>query len=71
MLFLKGKYYLLEGGKALRRPCKAPALRMRRKLRKFKALVEAGRMGCAASRSVRSAGALRSKRTALITGAAG
>jgi hypothetical protein len=44
MPFLKGKYYLLESGKVLRRPCKASALRMRRKLRKFKALVETDRM---------------------------
>jgi hypothetical protein len=44
LLFLKGKYYLLESGKVLRRPCKASALRMKRKLRKFKTLVEAGRM---------------------------
>ena len=44
LLFLKGKYYLLESGKVVRRPCKGSALRMRRKLRKFKALVEAGKM---------------------------
>ncbi|MDR2519371.1 MAG: hypothetical protein LBD13_08195 [Spirochaetaceae bacterium] len=47
MLFLKGKYYLLESGKVLRRPCKASALRVRRKLRKFKPLVEAGKMSYA------------------------
>jgi retron-type reverse transcriptase len=44
MLFLKGKYSLLENGKVLRLPCKMSALRMRRKLRKFKVLLNEGRM---------------------------
>ena len=44
LLFLKGKYYLLESGKVSRRPRKGSALRMRRKPRKFKARVEAGKM---------------------------
>jgi hypothetical protein len=44
MEFLKGKYILLENGKILRRPGKDSARRMRRKLRKFKALVEGGQM---------------------------
>jgi hypothetical protein len=44
ILFLKGRYYLLENGKVLRRPCKESALRMRRKLRKFKVLLDEGKM---------------------------
>ena len=47
LLFLKGKYYLLESGKVSRRPRKGSALRMRRKPRKFKARVEAGKMAYA------------------------
>jgi hypothetical protein len=43
--FLKGKYILLPSGKVLRRLCKDSSKRMRRKLKKFKALVENGRMG--------------------------
>jgi hypothetical protein len=42
--FLKGKYSLLETGRILRRPCRDSALRMKRKLRKFKPLLEAGEM---------------------------
>jgi retron-type reverse transcriptase len=42
--FLKGKYRLLPSGKVLRLPGKESAKRMRRKLKKFKALVDAGRM---------------------------
>jgi hypothetical protein len=44
MLFLKGKYSLLPSGKVLRRPCKESALRQRRKLKKFKALLNEGKM---------------------------
>jgi hypothetical protein len=42
--FLKGKYTLLPSGKILRRPCKDTTTRMKRKLRKFKALVSGKRM---------------------------
>jgi hypothetical protein len=44
MEFLKGKYILLPSGKILRRPCKGSARRMKRKLRKFKALLAEGKM---------------------------
>jgi hypothetical protein len=44
MEFLKGKYILLESGMVLRRPGKDSARRMRRKLKKFKALVNDGQM---------------------------
>jgi hypothetical protein len=44
MEFLKGKYILLENGRALRRPGKDSSRRMRRKLKKFKTLVNGGRM---------------------------
>jgi hypothetical protein len=44
MEFLKGKYILLPAGKVLRRPCKDSTKRMRRKLKKFRALIENGRM---------------------------
>jgi hypothetical protein len=44
LLFLKGKYTLLESGRILRQPCKDSALRMKRKLKKFKTLFEAGKM---------------------------
>jgi hypothetical protein len=44
MDFLKGKYFLLETGRILRRPGKDSARRMRRKLKKFKALVKGGQM---------------------------
>jgi hypothetical protein len=42
--FLKGKYRLLPSGKVLRLPGKESAKRMRRKLKKFKALIDAGKM---------------------------
>jgi hypothetical protein len=42
--FLKGKYRLLPSGKVLRLPGKESTKRMRRKLKKFKALLDAGRM---------------------------
>jgi hypothetical protein len=44
MEFLKGKYILLPSGKVLRRPCKDSTKRMRRKLKKFRALIDCGRM---------------------------
>jgi len=44
LLFLKGKYYLLENGRVLRKPTKDSAKRMRRKLRSFRKLIDAGRM---------------------------
>jgi hypothetical protein len=43
--FLKGKYFLLPSGKVLRRPCKDSTVRMKRKLKKFKGLVDTGAMG--------------------------
>ena len=42
--FLKGKYILLPSGKVLRRPCKDSTKRMRRKLKKFRALINRGKM---------------------------
>jgi hypothetical protein len=42
--FLKGKYTLLPSGKVLRRPCKDTTKRMKRKLRKFKTLVDSKQM---------------------------
>jgi hypothetical protein len=45
--FLKGKYTLLSHGGILRRPCKDAAKRMRRKLVKFKKLVDRGKMAMA------------------------
>jgi hypothetical protein len=44
--FLKGKYILLSSGKILRRPCKESTKRMRRKLKKFRALIDCGKMDC-------------------------
>jgi hypothetical protein len=44
LVFLKGKYSLLPSGKILRRPCKGSAQRMKRKLRKFKRLIEKRKM---------------------------
>jgi hypothetical protein len=44
MEFLRGKYILLENGRILRRPGKDSARRMRRKLKKFKTLVNGGQM---------------------------
>jgi hypothetical protein len=43
--FLKGKYILLSSGKVLRRPCKDSTKRMKRKLKKFRSLIDSGRMG--------------------------
>lgn len=45
VFFLKGKYVLLSSGKVLKLPDKSGALRMGRKLKKFKAMVDAGEMG--------------------------
>jgi hypothetical protein len=42
--FLKGKYVLLPSGKVLRRPCKDSTKRMRRKLKKFKNLIDNRKM---------------------------
>ncbi|MDR0376674.1 MAG: RNA-directed DNA polymerase [Spirochaetaceae bacterium] len=42
--FLKGKYVLLETGRILRLPGKDSTKRMRRKLKKFKSLIDEGRM---------------------------
>jgi len=42
--FLKGKYVLLQSGKVLRFPHPDGAKRMRRKLKKFKSLIDAGKM---------------------------
>ncbi|MDR2096534.1 MAG: hypothetical protein LBP76_13615, partial [Treponema sp.] len=39
VVFLKGKYILLPSGKVLRRPGKDSTKRMRRKLKKFRALL--------------------------------
>jgi hypothetical protein len=44
MDFLKGKYVLLESGKILRLPDKDSTKRMRRKLKKFKSLLDEGKM---------------------------
>jgi hypothetical protein len=44
LIFLKGKYSLLESGKVLRLPCRDSPIRMKRKLKKFKTLLEAGKM---------------------------
>jgi hypothetical protein len=43
--FLKGKYTLLENGRVLRRPVKGSAKRMRRKLKKFRAFMDEGKIG--------------------------
>ena len=42
--FLKGKYILSQTGKILRLPCKDSTKRMRRKLKKFKSLIDANKM---------------------------
>jgi len=42
--FLKGKYKLLSTGKVLRLPGKESTKRMRRKLIKFKSLIDCGKM---------------------------
>ena len=44
ILFLKGKYFLLENGKILKKATKDSAKRMRRKLRSFKKIIDAGGM---------------------------
>jgi hypothetical protein len=44
MKFLKGKYVIFPSGKILRRPCKDSTKRMRRKLKKFKNLIDSGKM---------------------------
>jgi hypothetical protein len=44
MEFLKGKYILLSSGKVLRRPCKDSTKRTRRKLKKFRVLIDLGKM---------------------------
>lgn len=44
LTFLKGKYALLETGKVLRLPGRESATRMRRKLKKFKTLIDGGKM---------------------------
>lgn len=44
LLFLKGKYSLLETGRVLALPCRDASIRVKRKLKKFKALLEAGKM---------------------------
>ncbi|GHV90815.1 hypothetical protein AGMMS50268_13180 [Spirochaetia bacterium] len=44
ILFLKGKYALTETGKVLRLPCRDSTIRQTRKLKKFKTLLEAGKM---------------------------
>jgi hypothetical protein len=43
-IFLKGKYYLLDNGKILKKATKDSAKRMRRKLKCFKKLLNAGKM---------------------------
>jgi len=44
VLFLKGKYYLQENGKVMKKSTKESAKRMRRKLKRFKILVDDGKM---------------------------
>jgi len=44
LVFLKGKYSLTETGRVLRLPCRVSSIRMRRKLAKFKNLLESGKM---------------------------
>lgn len=44
LIFLKGRYQLLETGKILKRPCKGSTKRMRHKLKKFKILLEENKM---------------------------
>jgi hypothetical protein len=44
LIFLKGKYTLLETGRVLRLPCRDSSIRMKRKLKKFKGLLDAGKM---------------------------
>jgi hypothetical protein len=44
IIWLKGKYTLLPSGKILKRPCKGSAQRTKRKLRKFRKLMDKGKM---------------------------
>lgn len=44
LIFLKGKHILLDTGKVLALPCRDSSIRMRRKLKKFKSLLDAGKM---------------------------
>jgi len=44
LLFLKGKYFLLESGRVLKKATKESPKRMRKKLRCFRNLIDAGRM---------------------------
>jgi len=44
LLFLKGKYYLQENGRILKKATKESAKRMRRKLKCFRELINTGRM---------------------------
>jgi hypothetical protein len=44
VIWLKGKYTLLPSGKILKRPCKGSAQRQKRKLRRFKNLLEEGKI---------------------------
>jgi len=45
MVFLKGRYILLPSGKILRLPCRESSKRMRRKLDKFRKLLNSGKIG--------------------------
>jgi hypothetical protein len=44
LIFLKGRYSLLESGKILKRPCRASTVRMRKRLVRFKNLLDNGKM---------------------------
>jgi hypothetical protein len=44
IVFLKGRYSLNENGRVIRLPCRPSTVRMRRKLKKFRRLVDEGRM---------------------------
>jgi hypothetical protein len=44
IIWLKGKYTLLPSGKILKRPCKGSAQRQKRKLRKFRTLLDEGKI---------------------------
>ena len=45
LLFLKGKYHLQDNGKIMKKATKESAKRMRRKLKSFRKLINAGKMG--------------------------
>jgi hypothetical protein len=45
LVFLKGRYSLLPSGKVLRRPCQESAKRMKKKLTKFKKLLQEKKIG--------------------------